>query len=151
MTSIGSSAFEGCSGLTSINIPNSVTSIGSFAFRGCSGLTSINIPNSVTSIGSDAFRDCRSLVSVTLYNSTLMSNAFNNCYRLRTIHCLSLEPSNCEGESTFECSTGVRDKYDIYDYATLHVPMGCGDVDIQVPSEQLYIVKVGSRSYKIAL
>lgn len=88
---------------------------------------------------------------MTLYNSTLMSNAFKNCYRLRTIHCLSLEPSNCEDESTFVCSTGVRDKYDIYDYATLHVPMGCGDVDIQVPSDQLYIVKVGSRSYKIAL
>ena len=48
-------AFSGCSGLTSVNIPNSVTSIGSSAFRSCSGLTSINIPNSVTSIGNSAF------------------------------------------------------------------------------------------------
>ena len=51
VTSINQSAFYGCTGLTSVEIPNSVTSIGSNAFRGCSGLTSIEIPNSVTSIG----------------------------------------------------------------------------------------------------
>ena len=63
VTSIGSSAFEGRSGLTSVTIPNSVTSIGSGAF--CeSSLTSITIPNSVTSIGNDAFFGCSSLTSV---------------------------------------------------------------------------------------
>ena len=55
VTSIGSSAFYGCSGLTSVTIPNSVTFIGSEAFYKCSGLTSVSIPNSVTSIGSIAF------------------------------------------------------------------------------------------------
>ena len=56
--SIGSYAFDGCSGLTPITIPSSVTSIGDFAFSGCSGLTSITIPNSVTSIGRGAFKGC---------------------------------------------------------------------------------------------
>ena len=55
VTSIGGSAFEGCSSLTSINIPSSVTSIGGGAFFYCSSLTSINIPSSVTSIGGQAF------------------------------------------------------------------------------------------------
>ena len=64
VTSIGSYAFEGCSGLTSVTIGNSVTSIGQYAFKGCSGLTSVEIPNSVTSIGSSAFDGCSGLTSV---------------------------------------------------------------------------------------
>ncbi len=64
VTSIGFDAFRGCSGLTSVVIPNSVTSIGEQAFDGCSGLTSIEIPNSVTSIGSCAFEGCSGLKEV---------------------------------------------------------------------------------------
>ena len=55
VTNIGNSAFEGCTGLTSIPIPDSVTSIGSSAFEDCTGLTSVTIPDSVTSIGDYAF------------------------------------------------------------------------------------------------
>ena len=58
VTNIGEDAFHGCTGLTSITIPNSVTSIGEWAFRGCTGLKSITIPNSVTSVGEDAFAGC---------------------------------------------------------------------------------------------
>ena len=64
MTGIGSYAFQYCSGLTSVTIPNSVTSIEYGAFWGCSGLTSVTIPNSVTSIGGSAFEWCTGLKKV---------------------------------------------------------------------------------------
>ena len=62
-------AFGGCSSLTSVTIPSSVTSIGSYAFKGCTALTSVTIPSSVTSIGSYAFWGCSSLISVTIPKS----------------------------------------------------------------------------------
>lgn len=58
VTSIGILAFEDCTGLTSVTIPNSVTSIEYNAFSGCTGLTSVTILNSVTSIGIAAFWEC---------------------------------------------------------------------------------------------
>ena len=69
VTSIGNSAFWGCSGLTSIYIPNSVTSIGNGAFNGCYSLVSVTIPNFVTSIGEQAFLNCSSLSSISIPNS----------------------------------------------------------------------------------
>ncbi len=87
VTSIGSSAFYGCTGLTSVTIPSSVTSIGSSAFDGCRGLTSVTIPSSVTSIGSSAFWGCGRLTSVTIPNSvtSIGNTAFSNCSGLTSI------------------------------------------------------------------
>ena len=62
---IGHDAFEDCSRLTSITIPNSVTSIGDYyAFGGCSSLSSVTIGNSVTNIGYKAFYGCTNLTDI---------------------------------------------------------------------------------------
>ena len=87
VTSIGKSAFDDCSGLTSVTIPNSVTSIGDKAFNYCTGLTSVTIPNSVTSIGNSAFWGCSGLTSVTIPNSvtSIGGSVFSLCSKLEDI------------------------------------------------------------------
>jgi hypothetical protein len=87
VTSIGNNAFQNCTGLTSVSIPNSVTNIGNFAFVACSNLTSVTISNSVTNIGNHAFRSCTNLTSVTIPNSVtnIGNNAFQFCTGLTSV------------------------------------------------------------------
>ena len=91
VTSIGDRAFINCSSLTSITIPSSVTSIGSYAFYNCSGFTSITIPDEVTSIGSYAFYGCSGLTSITISSSvtSIGEYAFKDCTKLYIVNNLS--------------------------------------------------------------
>ena len=87
VTEIGSYAFEDCSGLTSLTIPSSVTSIGWYAFEGCSGLTSLTIPSSVTEIGRETFMGCSGLTSLTIPSSvtSIGWSAFSGCSGLTSL------------------------------------------------------------------
>ena len=85
---ISSNAFYGCSYITSVEFPNSVTSIESWAFYGCRSLTNIVIPNNVKSIGKWAFSYCYSLTNVVISDSvtSIGDYAFAACPSSLTIY-----------------------------------------------------------------
>ena len=95
VTSIGNYAFQDCSRLTSVVIPNGVTSIGKYAFRYCySSLKAVTIPDSVTSIGQSAFNGCSgytlilrtsALTRQSLMDASLSGTARVYCPRSRRI------------------------------------------------------------------
>ena len=87
VSTIGKSAFSGCTNMTSIIIPNSVISVEEYAFSGCSSLTSITIPNSVTSIGKNAFDHCTNMTSIIIGNSVedIGWGAFSGCTALTSV------------------------------------------------------------------
>ena len=87
VTSIGYWAFEDCTSLKSITIPNGVTHIDIFAFEGCTSLTNITIPDSVTSIEDCAFYDCTSLAHITIPSGVayINDNPFEGCSSLTEI------------------------------------------------------------------
>ena len=87
VVAIGEWAFCGCSNMTSIEIPNSVTSLGVDAFRN-TGLTSIVIPNTITTLETYTFYNCSNLITVTLPDGLeiINSSAFEGCSKLTTIN-----------------------------------------------------------------
>ena len=104
---LGYSVFKGCSVLTSVTIPSSVTSIDAWAFEGCSGLTSLIIPSSVTSIERSAFKDCSGLTSLTIPSSVteIGKSVFEGCSGLTS---LTIPSSVTEiGESAFKGCSGL--------------------------------------------
>ena len=122
VVSINDYAFNACTGLTNITIPNSVTSIGYFAFYRCSGLTNITIPNSVTTIGMYAFEGCSGLTSITIPNSvtSIKDEAFSGCTSLTSITSNTKNP--------FKFGRGAFSR--IPSSCVLYVPAGTRDAYI---------------------
>ena len=68
VSSIGGGAFSGCTSLSGVNIPSTVTVIGDEAFSGCTSFTSVDIPSSVTEIAHRVFAGCSNLSTVNMYS-----------------------------------------------------------------------------------
>ena len=120
VTKIGCYALSNCIGLTSLTLPSSVTEIGELAFLNCRGLTNFTIPSGVTSIGSGAFFCCYGLISLTIPSSVtaIGSQAFNDCSGLTSIYAY-MEKLPETGSNLF---LGCDAKN-----CTVYVPKGTGD------------------------
>ena len=94
VTSIGHSAFKGCSNLTDVNLPVSLTRIENDAFYECTKLMNLTIPDYVSSIGSSAYQFCHSLTIVTLGSSVneIGNQAFYECHNLKIINSRNSTP-----------------------------------------------------------
>lgn len=109
LTAIGSHAFDDCTSLSSITIPNTVTSIGLCAFNRCTGLKSVEIPNSVTSIGNSAFIACAGLTSLTIGNSVKSIGGFA-FYHCSSVTSLTIPNSvKSIGDGAFAGCTGLTE------------------------------------------
>lgn len=108
VTYISDSAFENCSGLTSVTMGNSVTVIKDYAFRGCSGLTSITLPSSLRVIGNDSFMSCTGLTSIAIPDSVthIGTYAFAFCTNLTSTIVIPKRVINI-GEGLFHYCTGL--------------------------------------------
>ena len=117
---LGDYVFNGCSGLTSLTLPSSVTEIGEHAFLNCRGLTNFTIPSGVTKIGAGAFFCCYGLISLTIPSSVtaIGSQAFNDCSGLTSIY-VYMEKLPETGSNLF---LGCDEKN-----CTVYVPKGTGD------------------------
>lgn len=84
IVSIGVGSFLGCSNLINVSIPNGVRTIGSAAFEHCRNLSTVNLPDSLETIDDYAFYGCSSLKAAELPNTvtTIGTDAFASCYSL---------------------------------------------------------------------
>ena len=80
-------AFGGCSSLTSVTIPDSVTSLKQSAFYACTSLSGITLPTGLTELGVYVFNECTSLTSIDIPSgvTSIGQWAFKNCINLGAV------------------------------------------------------------------
>ncbi len=129
-----SGAFSGCSSLTSVTLSSSLQRIATSLFQDCSALTHIDIPATVTIIGQNAFTGCSSLTSIVIPASTttIYNTAFNNCHGLQSI---VVEPENTVYDSRNACNAIIKTE-------TNELVIGCDNTEI--PDD---VVTIGANAF----
>lgn len=106
-TNIGKRAFEECSNMTDIKMPNTITKIGSVAFSSCYALTDMSLPNTVTELGSWAYSHCRSLTKVH-FPKALIGIGLNALVGCENVTSMEVEQGNPVFDSRDNCNAIIR-------------------------------------------
>ena len=127
ITEIGDEAFYDCSGLTSLNLPAGITEIGSWAFSGCSGLTSLNLPAGITEIYDYAFWGCSGLTSLTLSDGItwIDERAFLGCSGLKEVRfCINnnLDTYLTKGHPYINVNCGIKYYINDKEITSIEIP-----------------------------
>ena len=87
LTNIEDCTFYNCTNLESVDIPDSVTEISDGAFSGCSSLDEIEIPESVETLGDEVFSGCSSITEIEIPETcdNIGSGVFSNCTSLESV------------------------------------------------------------------
>jgi len=87
VVAIGDSAFEACTEITEVTLPDSVERINEYGFRYCLNLAQITLPTDLNHIGYRAFRSCESLMSVVIPDDVteIEDRTFEDCYSLDSV------------------------------------------------------------------
>ena len=133
VTIIKESAFFNCISLKSISMPNGITKIENIAFTNCPSLASVTMPNNLTSIGVGVFDGCTSLTSITIPNNltSIGGAAFYNCSSLKTITSLAMSAPTITNSTFQGLPTG----------GTLYVPSGATGYDVWMGTGDYYLGK----------
>ena len=154
VTSIKRFAFQSCSSLKSISVPDNVINIGWGAFRYCGNLETVKLSNKLENINSEMFSGCYSLKTVTIPSSVtyIGDNIFENCNNLAYItyngtkeqwNSINIE-TNISYEVEIRCTDGTineRKSTDSYEYAikddnTVEITQYVGEpVDVKIAEE----------------
>ena len=164
---IGEYVFSGCTGLTSVTIPNSVTNIYLSAFEDCSGLKEIHIKNATPpSAGTEVFTGvdrtaCKLYVpkgSKAIYAGTAPWSGFINIVEEESTAISKTEVNNIAVYA--EQGAIVVNRIDQGETISVYTLFGSlvqtikatnNKIKVDVPSNQIYIVKVANKIYKVAL
>lgn len=131
LESVAQSAFQSCTALASVAIPDTVTSLGPSAFAYCRGLEEVSLPDSLSNIGAGAFLGCVALKEITVPKSvrSIGTRAFSDCVGLTRVRIDS--SSAIIGEYAFsKCGAVISDENPLTDENKLVIELGDGVTDV---------------------